>query len=246
MSQSVTQEEQMTLPNVPAGSLPEVSASQMQQLLMLATGKYAHDGRTLVEHTGRNLADLVSHFATDGPILVVAGRGNNGSGGLAAARLLAARGHRVWVVPTHEAGNYSGTPREQLELLKHYDNIKLRTSLPKMKFGCMIDAAIGTHLEGPPRGRTLDFITVMNNMQGSTNIISLDVPTGVSADDGSIPGALVQASATLAVALPKRGASEPGGHTGRLFVGDLGLPAGVYNDLGLDAVKLGGWLTEVV
>lgn len=235
----------MTMPTVSWGSLPAVTASQMQQLMMLATGKYALDGRVLVEHTGRNLADLAERVAADGPILVVAGRGNNGSGGLAAARLLAARGHRVWVVPTHETGNYSGTPREQLELLKHFDNIRLKTSLPKMKFGCAIDAAIGTHLEGPPRGRTLDFITVLNNMQGNCSVVALDVPTGLVADDGSTPGSVVQATHTMAVALPKRGA-RPGGATGKLYVGDIGLPPGVYNDLGLDAVKFEAWISEVV
>src|SRR5690606_40022900 len=69
-------------------------------ILMLATGKYALDERVLIEHTGRNLAKLVELVGGDGPILVVAGRGNNGSGGLAAARMLAARGRRIWVVPT--------------------------------------------------------------------------------------------------------------------------------------------------
>ena len=215
----------------------------MQQLIMLATGKYALDERVLIEHTGRNLAGLVERVAADGPILVVAGRGNNGSGGLAAARMLAARGRRIWVVPTHEVGNYSGTPREQLELLDNFDGVRVRTSLPKMKFSCVVDAAIGTHLEGPPRGRTLDVITVINNMSGSC-IVSLDVPTGMSVDDGSTPGAVVQANHTMAVALPKRG-TPPGGNVGQLYVGDVGLPPKLYDDLGLEPVKFSNWLTEV-
>src|SRR5690554_5387703 len=215
----------------------------MQQLIMLATGKYALDERVLIEHTGRNLAKLVELVGGDGPILVVAGRGNNGSGGLAAARMLAARGRRIWVVPTHEVGNYSGTPREQLELLDNFDGIRVRTSLPKMKFSCVVDAAIGTHLEGPPRGRTLDVITVINNLSGSC-VVSLDVPTGMSVDDGSTPGAVVEASHTLAVALPKRG-EIPGGHVGELYVGDVGLPPRLYDDLGLETVKLTDWITRV-
>src|SRR5690554_346009 len=234
----------MSLPSLSWNSLPAVTAAQMQQVMMLATGKYALDGRVLVEHTGRNLAWLAEQVGGDGPVLVVAGRGNNGSGGLAAARMLASRGRRVWVVPTHETGNYSGTPREQLELLKHFSSIRVRTSLPKMKFACVIDAAIGTNLEGPPRGRTLDFITVMNNMPGSCSVISLDLPTGVVADDGSTPGAVVQASHTLAVGLPKRG-SPPGGTTGELYIGDIGLPPGVYDDLGLDTLSLKAWVSRI-
>ncbi len=233
----------MTLPTIGWNELPQVNAAQMQQLIMLATGKYALDERVLIEHTGRNLANLVELVGGDGPILVVAGRGNNGSGGLAAARMLAARGRRIWVVPTHEVGNYSGTPREQLELLDNYDGIRVRTSLPKMKFSCVVDAAIGTHLEGPPRGRTLDVITVINNLSGSC-VVSLDVPTGMSVDDGSTPGAVVEASHTLAVALPKRGA-PPGGHVGELYLGDVGLPPRLYDDLGLENVKLTDWITRI-
>lgn len=234
----------MGLPTVKWDDIPKLSAAQMQQLAMLATGKYGLDNRILVEHTGRNLARLVEDFAPEGPVLVVAGRGNNGSGGLAAARLLASHGRRVWVVPTHAVENYSGTPREQLELLRHYEGARVRPSLPKMKFACVIDAAIGTQLEGPPRGRTLDFITVLNNMQGGSCIISLDAPTGLDVNDGSTPGAVVAATMTLAVALPKQGV-VPGGPAGRLFVGDLGLPQALYADLGIEAPGLGAFVTEV-
>jgi NAD(P)H-hydrate epimerase len=235
----------VTFPQAAWSGLPKITGAQMQQAVMMATGKYGLDSRVLVEHTGRNLTLLADAFAPEGPVLVVAGRGDNGSGGLAAARLLGLRGRRVWVVPTHEADNYSGTPREQLELLKHVPTVRVKTSLPKMKFALVIDAAIGTSLEGPPRGRTLDVITVLNKMQNGCTVVSVDVPTGVMADDGSVPGEAVQATMTLAVGLPKVGL-EPGGPGGRIFVGDLGFPPGVYESIGLEPVTLPGFVTEVV
>jgi len=231
------------IPTIPREDLPAISAAQMQKIIMQATGKYGLDGRLLIEHVGRNLVDLVTKFAPEGPILVVAGRGNNGSGGLAAARLLAAHNRQLWVVPTHEAENYSGTPREQLEHLKHFRNVRIRTSLPKLKFACVLDAAIGTNLDGPPRGRTLDMIRVINNLQGCC-VISLDAPTGIDVDDGSIPGSSVKATMTLSVALPKRGIN-PGGRVGRLFVGDIGIPPVIYADLGLGSVHLPSFLVEI-
>ena len=227
----------MTFPTVTWGAVPHITGAQMQQLIMLATGKYGLDSRLLVEHTARNVVALVDAHVPEGTVLVV---------GLAAARLLAARGRRVWVVPTHEAENYSGTPKEQLEHLRHYETVKVRTSLPKMKFACVLDAAIGTNLEGPPRGRTLDVITVVNQLvsQGSC-VISLDLPTGLKSDDGALPGDVVHASLTLAIGLPKRGAA-PGAHVGRLFVGDLALPDGLYESMGLEAPRLPAFVTEVV
>ncbi|MBW7916420.1 MAG: hypothetical protein H3C53_07040 [Trueperaceae bacterium] len=233
----------MSFPLVRWDDLPAITSNQMQQLIMLATGKFGLDTRVLVEHTARNLVALIEAFGGDGPVLVVAGRGNNGSGGLAAARLLAARGRRVWVVPTHEAENYSGTPKEQLEHLRHFERVKVRTSLPKMKFGCVIDAAIGTNLEGPPRGRTLDVITVLNNLTDSL-VVSLDTPTGMRADDGTTPGDVVRATITMSIGLPKVGV-KPGGNVGRLFVGDLSLPPGLYENLQLPPVDLPAYVTEV-
>src|SRR5690606_38182533 len=233
----------MSFPSLRWKDLPAITASQMQQLMMLATGKYGLDNRVLVEHTARNLVTLVDAVDPEGPILVVAGRGNNGSGGLAAARLLASRGRRVWVVPTHEAENYSGTPKEQLEHLRHFDKVRVRTSLPKMKFGCVIDAAIGTNLEGPPRGRTLDVITVLNQASDSV-VMSLDTPTVMLADDGETPGDVVRADITMSIGLPKVGI-KPGGNVGRLFVGDLSLPAGLFEALRLEPVELPAYLTEI-
>ena len=116
--------------------------------------------------------------------------------------------------------------------------------MPRMKFGCVIDAAIGTNLEGPPRGRTLDVITVLNQLQDSV-VISLDTPTGMMADSGEVPGDVVKADFTMSIGLPKEGV-KPGGNVGRLFVGDLSLPAGLFEALRLTQVDLPGYLTEII
>ncbi len=221
----------VAVPTLNWADVPKMSCAQMRQLTGLATGRYGFDMLELMDRAGSSLAGLAAHLAPDGPVLVVAGRGHNGGAGLAAACHLAAAKRRVWVVPTHEAENYSGVPKEQLEKLAAHDNVRVRSSLPKMKFGCVIDAAVGTRLEGPPRGRTLDVITVLNNMD--CKVLSLDVPTGLDADDGSVPGDVVSASATLSLVLPKPGA-EPGGHVGDLYLTGLGLPEALYRDVGLE------------
>ena len=221
----------LEIPTLAWNDVPKMSCAQMRQLTVLATGRYGFGMLGLMDVAGASLAGLASHLAPEGPVLVVAGRGHNGGAGLAAAYHLARAKRRVWVVPTHEAENYSGVPREQLEKLSAFDTIRVRSSLPKMKFGCVIDAAVGTRLEGPPRGRTLDVITVLNNM--GCQVLALDVPTGLQADDGGAPGDVVHASATLALVLPKPG-TRPGGHVGELYVTGLGLPGALYTDVGLE------------
>ncbi|MEM7736759.1 MAG: NAD(P)H-hydrate epimerase [Deinococcota bacterium] len=233
----------MNIPKVPLDSLPKLSATQLSQVTMQATGKYGMDMRLLVEHAARNTAELTMNVVPEGPLLVVAGRGHNGGVGLAAARLLASKGRSIWVVPTHEAGNYSGIPKEQLESLDHFPKVRVKTSLPKMKFAGAVDAAVGTKLEGPPRGRTLDVITILNNMEKCC-VVSVDVPTGMTPDDGDTPGDVVNATATLSLVYPHQGIT-PGGAVGDLYVGDLNLPPGVFEDLGIDAPKFKSWLTQV-
>jgi NAD(P)H-hydrate epimerase len=223
-------------------SLSKITTAQMQRILVLATGKYDLEARLLIEHAGRNVAALAQELVPEGPVLVVAGRGHNGGCGFSAARHLAARGRRVWVVPTHEPENYSGAPKEQLELLRFYDRVKVRNSLLKMKYAVAIDAAIGDKLDGPPRGRTLDVVTVLNGLR--CPVIALDVPTGMMADDGSIPGEIISATATLALALPRTGV-KPGPHVGDLYLADIGIPPQLYKDLGLEAVYLPDWITKL-
>ena len=235
----------MIHPTLPHSEVPILSNQQFQKMIMLATGKYGLDHRLLIEHIGRNLVDMVNTLCPEGPVLVVAGRGNNGSGGLAAARLLAGQGRKIWVVPTHEVENYSGAPREQLEHLRHYDTIRVKSGLPKMKFGCIIDAAIGTGLEGPPRGRTQDVITVLNGYHGESCVISVDVPTGLSIETGLPLGEAVKANFTLSAGLPKPNI-VPGGHVGRLFLGDMGIPTDLVNDLNLTLPVFPGFLVELI
>jgi NAD(P)H-hydrate epimerase len=219
------------LPSLAWAEVPKMSTIQARHMTTLATGRYGFELQTLMERAGQSLAGLATHLAPDGPVLVVAGRGHNGGVGLAAAHCLA-RAHRsVWVVPTHEAENYSGVPKELLERLAELPNVRVRSSLPKMKFSCALDTAVGMRLEGPPRGRTLDVITVLNNL--GCKVLSLDVPTGLAADSGEVPGDVVRASATLALALPKPG-TPPGGVVGDLYLANLDLPEALFYDVGLE------------
>ena len=67
---------------------------------------------------------------------------------------------------------------------------------------------------------------------------------GRGPEDGSVPGEAVRPTMTLAVALPKVGLA-PGGPGGRIFVGDLGFPPGVHESIGIEPVRLPGFVTEL-
>ncbi len=75
-------------------------------------------------------------------------------------------------------------------------------------------------------------------------MISLDAPTGMVADTGEIPGDVVNATMTLSLALPKKGL-KPGKPVGDLYIGDVGVPVGVYQDMGLIVPKLSYFITKI-
>jgi NAD(P)H-hydrate epimerase len=62
------------------------------------------------------------------------------------------------------------------------------------------------------------------------------LPSGIDADTGEAPGSAVTATATLTLALPKPGLFRAAGRerAGRVYLGDIGLPAVLYRRLGLE------------
>ena len=76
--------------------------------------------------------------------------------------------------------------------------------------------------------------------QPASPIISLDVPSGLDADTGVAAGEAIRAAATLTLALPKIGLLRPAASDfiGQLYLGDISVPAGLYERLGLSVPQV--------
>jgi NAD(P)H-hydrate epimerase len=87
----------------------------------------------------------------------------------------------------------------------------------------VIDALFGTGFHGEPREEAAALIDRMNGLR--TPVVAVDVPSGVDASTGEVPGAAVQADATVTMHGPKVGlVVGPGRYrTGELEVADIGL-----------------------
>jgi NAD(P)H-hydrate epimerase len=99
----------------------------------------------------------------------------------------------------------------------------------------IIDAIIGAGLRGDPHGRARDLVLLANSSLAP--VLSLDGPSGLDLDEGVPFDPCVQASATMALALPKRGLlAEPASAArGALYLADIGVPPQLYESLGLAA-----------
>ena len=86
---------------------------------------------------------------------------------------------------------------------------------------------IGYSLRGAPRGASEALIlAVARDRRSAAPVISLDTPSGLDVTTGEAPGAVVDADATLTLALPKVGLrGSP--HVGELYLADISVPPSV-------------------
>jgi NAD(P)H-hydrate epimerase len=219
--------------------LPVLSRDQEQELARLLVESYGIDPLQTMENVARDLAYLAKTMLdgdlADRPVVVLAGRGNNGGGGLAAARHLLNWGAWVQVVCSHPAEVYRGAPARQLSTLQAMGAplawAEEGWELPPCDL--VVDAISGVGLRSEPRGKVRDLIQLANSSVAP--ILSLDLPSGVDGDSGELFTPHVQAAATLSPALPKRGllVEEARLACGDLYLGDAGVPLALYEELGL-------------
>jgi len=248
------------LPFAPPDALPAVTAEQMAEVDRLAVEVFGIDLLQMMEQAGSHLAELVAleleGELRDRPVVVAVGPGNNGGGGLAAARHLANRGARVRVVLARPARRLSEAGRHQLATLLEmgvsccmavYDIPDVEIEQELRDAHAVVDAILGYRGRGAPRDEVGALIERL--AAGEGRIISLDLPSGLDADSGQAAEPSVRARATLTLALPKIGLLTEAGRerTGDLFVADIGLPAALYErlDLAVDAPFAAGRIVRL-
>jgi NAD(P)H-hydrate epimerase len=219
---------------LPAWLEPLLDAERMR-----ATDAWAIDARgvpslELMERAGVSLAGFAAELAPDGPIVVVAGKGNNGGDGLVAARLLRAGGRHVEVLLVGEASELSGDAAANLERLRGAPPVALGEGI-RPDAALIVDALLGTGAAGAPRGQIAQAIAAIAAI--GKPVLAADVPSGVDASSGVVAGSAVSATATATFHAAKPGLwIEPGRrHAGAVHVVDIGIPSGapVAADVGL-------------
>ena len=234
------------MPTISAASLPAVSAVQMAEVDRLAVDVFGITLLQMMEQAGSHLASVaaaeVGGDLRDRSFLVAVGPGNNGGGGLVAARHLVNRGARVQVVMARPARRLSEAGRHQLSTLLEmgvsccmalYDISDAEIDDELQAADLVIDAVLGYRGRGAPHD---EVAVLIERIAGATDrILSLDLPSGMDPDSGLAGALAVRSRATLTLALPKTGLLSAAGRerVGRLYLADIGLPAALYARMGL-------------
>ncbi len=182
---------------------------------------------TLMENAGRSAALVLDRLFPRGQVTALVGTGNNGGDALVLLRNLAAWGRPVTAILVGE--------RKLDEGLLHGWGIRtfldtdFRGSIPLLdgelaQAEVLVDGVLGTGISGPPRERQAWAINGMNRAEAP--VVALDVPSGVDADTGFVPGDAVAAAVTVSFGGAKLGTLLHPGRAlvGRLVVVEIGFP----------------------
>lgn len=219
--------------------IPSVRAHEMRRADDLAESKYSLDLLQMMENAGLQLARLVRDHCVSGQlgsadIVVLAGPGGNGGGGLAAARRLSTWGARVQVSLSASEDQLRSTTRKQLRAAQAAGIEVLQTVESAADPDAIVDSYLGYSRKGAPRPPMDRGINWANS--ANAPVIALDVPSGLDPDEGDPAEPTVKAAMTLTLALPKTGllvpAAEP--YVGELWLADISLPPQLFADLGVE------------
>jgi NAD(P)H-hydrate epimerase len=222
-------------PAVAASDVPWLSVDQMREVDRLMVDELGISLVRMMENAGRSLAqiarDLLGGDAGGRSILVLAGPGGNGGGGLVAARHLAIAGAQVAVALSAPAERFAPVPAEQLAIARRLA-IAISEGIDSLaEPELVLDALLGYSQRGKPHGQAANLI----RWSAGRRVLALDVPSGLELATGRLHTPHVSAEATMTLAAPKTAlaTAEAAEAVGRLFLADISVPAIVFARLGL-------------
>ncbi|MEY8674325.1 NAD(P)H-hydrate dehydratase [Francisella philomiragia] len=176
-------------------------------------------GLNLIENASDEIVKLICNkFDKQSKVLVIAGSGNNGSDGIAAAIKLFSLGYEVDV--------YRVFPKGNLDNQNYYQEfLKLKTPLDKLldinNYDVVIDGIFGIGLDRDLQGDILELVKVIN--QNSKYTLAIDVPSGLGAFNAKIYGEAIQANETITFLADKQGLHTGDGldYAGQVTVKEL-------------------------
>ncbi|TAN43368.1 MAG: NAD(P)H-hydrate dehydratase [Nitrospirae bacterium] len=219
-----------------------VTAEEMRDIDRRTIRDYGISGRVLMERAGLLVAEKVAELFEKKKVLVLAGSGNNGGDGLVAARELSRLGWQVKALLPGRKEKLSADCLVQLRAAQKAGvSAEFRSGLDEkdLHAAIIIDALFGTGLNKPVSPALAGIMRQVN--RSGRPVVSVDIPSGIAADDGRVMGEAVRADLTVTFGLPKRGhLIHPGAeYTGRLIVGDIGFPAELLRPENLRARLIG-------
>jgi ADP-dependent NAD(P)H-hydrate dehydratase / NAD(P)H-hydrate epimerase len=212
-----------------------VTAAQMRAIDAAAV---ARDGEVeLMRQAGAAIARVVPRYRQDGPIIALAGNGNNGGDAFAALARL--EGRRILY---YDPGASWGAARMHAFQRARASGVELRrypVSAEDLRdAGLLLDGLLGVNARLPLDTATAERVRAMNGAQ--VPILALDIATGCDPTTGALGDPHVRAVATVALGRPKLGSFlDPGRDAaGDLWCAPIGMHDGDAHGIDLASYVL--------
>jgi ADP-dependent NAD(P)H-hydrate dehydratase / NAD(P)H-hydrate epimerase len=202
----------------------------------------------LMENAGRQVVAAMESFFEDLPerqVAVISGKGNNGGDGFVVARTLHQRGVDVSVFVIGEVAGIKGDARINLEILGNLgitvveiaDEGQWELHFSEISgHDLIVDAMFGTGLKSALSGI---YETILADINASgIPVVSIDLPSGMSADTPDLIGDSIEATMTITLGAPKLPLILPPAEqkSGDVVIADIGIPLSVIG--GLDGPRV--------
>lgn len=218
----------------------EILDNRQMQAADALTIRRGTSGYTLMCAAGQRISDVVLRLSLmDRRLLILAGPGNNGGDALVLARLLADH-PQDFTLDLRLLSDPAGFSGDAAEALRHLppsvvvntmDDPALWHPAILGQYDLVVDGLFGTGLDRPLDAQLQQKIHLLN--RAGVRTLSIDLPSGINGNTGRIMGAAIQARYTVTFfRLKQAHVLYPGrARCGEIHVGDIGIDAGVLDDL---------------
>jgi len=210
---------------------------QAKRLDGIALKKHIRTSHSLMKNAGRCVSSIAISLlkkVQNPEILVICGKGNNGGDGFAAASILKDNNYNVNI--------HSLIPEKEIrgEGLRYFLECKKKGVLisfslkPQNRYfpDLIIDGLFGTGLSRPIDTKTFKYIQWVN--QSNSEVLAIDIPSGLNGDTGEVSSIAVKANKTITFGYTKLGMILKKGpeYCGQIIIKDIGFPEIFENELG--------------
>ncbi len=213
------------------------TAEQVRELDRRAIHDHGIPGIQLMKRAGRAVfGAMLARFETpdsdEAPWVVICGAGNNAGDGYVIAGLAAERQIPVRVLYLTDPSQAQGDAARAVSFAQQA-RVRMQPFSQSGLEGAsvIVDAMLGTGIQGDVRPAYADAITAINN--SGVPVVAVDIPSGLSADTGRVCGVAIEAGLTVTFIGHKVGLVTGSGpaYVGECLFDDLDVPAAVYDNL---------------
>ena len=194
-----------------------LTAAEMREADRVTIKDRGIPGIVLMENAGARVYELLAQRCSPlrkQRVVVLCGKGNNGGDGLVVARLIAVREPQtdLHVILFANPDDLTGDAAANYRMLRGVDIDPLLVTNSKAWSGArrklgsatvVIDALLGTGLQGPVRGLQAEVIRNVNAECGRACVVAVDMPSGMPSDSGEPAGEAIRADYTVTFTAPK-------------------------------------------